>query len=219
MLVGFVQGLQLADVDVQAPEPPVLVSLRLDVYPPPQVLQTDGRFYHVTPASHVVGDIPNSRAPSLHGHYPASSLLRTPPPPSRRPPTSRGPRLYGLALLRRFRDGTRRASPVARRVLVTVLSLSPRRSDPPRQPGCDGPCCLRPLDRGLGLRGYALSGPPLRSLSLRPGDSLTILRMALSMGFRVLVSLLPAIRATGLLTLTLAGLTPAEHVSLRWTHG
>jgi len=29
-----------------------------------------------------------SRAPSLHGHYPASSLLRTHPSPSRRPPIS-----------------------------------------------------------------------------------------------------------------------------------
>jgi len=54
----------------------------------------------------------NSRAPSLHRHYSASPLLRTPPPPSRRSPISRFRRLYG-SLLRRFRDGTRRASPVA----------------------------------------------------------------------------------------------------------
>ena len=38
------------------------------------------------------------------------------------------------------------------------------------------------------------------------------------MGFRYLVSLLPAIQATGLLILTLTGLTPAEHTSLSWTH-
>ena len=38
------------------------------------------------------------------------------------------------------------------------------------------------------------------------------------MGFRVLVSLHPAIQATGLLTLAPAGLTPAEHTSLHWTH-
>src|SRR5436309_7688565 len=38
----------------------------------------------------------NSRVPSLHGHYPASSLLRTRPPPSRLRPTSRVRRLYGL---------------------------------------------------------------------------------------------------------------------------
>ena len=38
----------------------------------------------------------NSRASSLHGHYPASSLLQARPPPSRLRPTSRGLRLYGL---------------------------------------------------------------------------------------------------------------------------
>ena len=42
----------------------------------------------------------------------AQRTLRTPPPPSRRSPTSRFCRLYG-SLLRRFRDGARRASPVA----------------------------------------------------------------------------------------------------------
>ena len=38
------------------------------------------------------------------------------------------------------------------------------------------------------------------------------------MGFRYLVSLLSAIQATEFLILTLAGLTPAEHASLCWTH-
>jgi hypothetical protein len=38
------------------------------------------------------------------------------------------------------------------------------------------------------------------------------------MGFRVSVSLHPAIQATRLLTFAPAGLTPAEHTSLRWTH-
>ena len=42
--------------------------------------------------------------------------------------------------------------------------------------------------------------------------------MALSIGFRVLVSRHPAIQATGLLASTPAGLSPAEHASLRWTH-
>ena len=87
--VGFVEGLHLADVDVQAPETPGRFSLRLDVDSPPQVLQIDGRLYHLAPASRVVGEITNSRAPSLHGHYPASSLLRAHPPPSRLRPTSR----------------------------------------------------------------------------------------------------------------------------------
>ena len=42
--------------------------------------------------------------------------------------------------------------------------------------------------------------------------------MTLSMGFRSLVSLLPAIQATRLLAFALAGLSPAERASLRWTH-
>jgi len=58
----------------------------------------------------------------------------------------------------------------------------------------------------------------MRSLPLRPGHSLTILKMAVSMGFRVSVSLRPAIQATGPLALAPTGLTPAERVRLRWTH-
>ena len=104
-------------------------SLRLDVYSPPQVLQIDGRLCHLVLAFLVVGDFTNSRAPSLHGRYPASTLLRTHPSPSRLRSTSRLSRLYDRPCSRRFRAGTRRASPVARHVLATVLSLPPRRSE------------------------------------------------------------------------------------------
>src|SRR5215813_6802972 len=75
-----------------------------------------------------------------------------------------------------------------------------------------------PSHQGLGLRPFALSRLPPRSLTLRPGDSLTILKMAVSMGFRASVSLGPAIQATGPLVLAPAGLTPAERARLRWTH-
>src|SRR5215468_4190853 len=57
------------------------------------------------------------------------------------PPTSRCPG-YTASMLRRFRDGARRASPVALRILVIVLSLLPRQSAPPPQPDCDVSCCL-----------------------------------------------------------------------------
>src|SRR5712692_11004428 len=43
--------------------------------------------------------------------------------------------------------------------------------------------------------------------------------MALAIGYRSSVSLLPAIQATGLLTITPVGLSPTEHASLRWTRG
>ena len=42
------------------------------------------------------------------------------------------------------------------------------------------------------------SGPPVGSLPLRPGDSLTILKMALSVGFIGFVSSTSATQATGL---------------------
>lgn len=58
----------------------------------------------------------------------------------------------------------------------------------------------------------------MRSLSLRPDDSLTILTMALSIGSRDSVPFLLTIQATELLTFTLVGLTPTEYASLRWTH-
>src|SRR5207247_7953804 len=65
---------------------------------------------------------------------------------------------------------------------------------------------------------HFLSRPPLGSLALRPGDSLTIPKMALSVGFIRFVSSTDSTRATGLLTLTLVGLIPTEHVCLVWTH-
>src|SRR5271165_1395239 len=43
-------------------------------------------------------------------------------------------------------------------------------------------------------------------------------RETLSIGFRVLVSRHPAIQTTGPLILAPAGLSPAEHASLHWTH-
>jgi len=51
--------------------------------------------------------------------------------------------------------------------------------------------------RELGLRGYFLSGPPVGSLALRPGDSLTILTMALSVSFTRFVSSTGVTQATG----------------------
>ena len=51
--------------------------------------------------------------------------------------------------------------------------------------------------RELGLHGYFLSGPPVGSLALRPGDSLTILTMALSVSFTSFVSSTSVTQATG----------------------
>ena len=86
----------------KAPRP---FGLRLDVYPPTQILQINRCFYHFTSASHFVEGIMRSRAPSLHGRYPASSLLRTQPPPSRLQTLSRCRRLYALPCSADFSAG------------------------------------------------------------------------------------------------------------------
>src|SRR6201987_3701663 len=114
-------------MDVQSPELPGRLSLRLDVYSPPQVLQIDGRLCHLVLAFLIVGDIANGRAPWLHGHYSASSLLQTRPPPSRLRPTSRCRRLYGLPCSGDFSPG--------RGGLLQLLSmsLSPCRRFPPAE--------------------------------------------------------------------------------------
>jgi hypothetical protein len=87
--------------------------------------------------------LPNSRAPLLRGRYPASSLVRAHPPPSRRRPLSRVRRLCGLPCSADFAAGR------GGLLQVPDVSWSPcRRSHPaggapPRQPDCGGPCCLR----------------------------------------------------------------------------
>jgi len=160
-------------MNIQSPKPPCLIRLRLQVYLPSQVLQTNGRLYHLVPASQYCRKIVNSRVPLLPERYPGSSLIRTHPPPSRL--SVHFPLLTVIepTLLQKFLPGTRRASPVARYALVTVLSLPPRRSDLAVSISFLLIMLPSPYGWGLGLRGFSLSGPPVRSLSLRPGDSLT----------------------------------------------
>ena len=105
------------------------ISLHLQVYPPSQVLQINGRLYHLVPASQCCQKIVNSRVPLLPGRYSGSSLIRTHPPPSRLSIHFPLFTVIESTLLRKFLSGARRASPVAWYVLATVLSLPPRRSD------------------------------------------------------------------------------------------
>ena len=79
------------------------------------------------------------------------------------------------------------------------------------------PILPSPYGSGLGPRILTYRGHNAFTL-LRPGNSWSPQRRSLSMGFRILVSLHPAIQTTGLLTLAPAGLSPAEHTSLYWTH-
>src|SRR2546430_15463942 len=88
-------------------------------------------------------EVQNSRVPSLHGHYPASSLLRTRPPPSRRRPISRGHRLYdrlGSADFAAGRGGRAQVPCASSAPWCRSVSL---RSAPPSPP--HNGCPLTPL--------------------------------------------------------------------------
>ena len=121
-------------------------------------------------------------------------------------------------LLRRFRAGARRASPVAWHVLVIVPSLPPRRSEVAASVRFRRPMLPSPYGCGLGPRAFHFRGHIRVHCCYGPVTRASPQGRRLSIGFRVLVSLHPAIQATGLLTFTPAGLSPAEHASLRWTH-
>src|SRR5215472_18045825 len=98
-----------------------------------------------------------------------------------------------------------------------MLSLPPRRSGPPRQPGCDGPCCLHLHGCRLGLRGYHFRGHlcvRLRyGLETRPHPVDEVVERLQKVGFPSPCA--PSYRA---LALPLIGFPPTEHASLRWTH-
>ncbi len=153
----------------------------------------------------------------LHGSYPASSLLRTQPPPSRLRPISRGLRLYGLPCSIDFAMGR------GRLLQLHGMSLSPCCPYHPAGVTC------RVGQSATGHAAFArrqrarppelkLSRPTVGSLTLRPGDLLTLLARALSIGFISFVSSTDAIQATGVLTISPMGLTPTEHARLSWTH-
>ena len=124
------------------------IGLRLDLYPPSQVLQINGRLCHLVPTSRFVGGITNSRAPLLPRHYPGSSLLRTHPPPSRLQPISQCCWLLGLPFSSDFSLG--------RGGLLQLLSVSlspccryhPAGVGQPSMPAFRCPCCLRPTVAG-----------------------------------------------------------------------
>jgi hypothetical protein len=161
-------------------------------------------FFSSTLAFLLVRAVSLSRVPSLHGHYSASLLLRTPPPTSRFPSTSWGRQLYEV-------PSASASFPGGRGGLLQLLSVS--------LPPC---CRYHPAKvwRRFGqfapphaafaqmLKAQPLeffSRPPVRSFPLRPGDSLTALSAALSLNSRNSISLLSINQATGLLTLTPVG--------------
>jgi hypothetical protein len=115
--------------------------------------------------------LPNSRAPSLRGHYPASSLLRARPPPSRRRPLSRGNRLYSLPSSADFAAGRGGLLQLPDVSCAPCRRSHPAGGDSSPQPDCDDPCCLRAQSKrsasGIVCRGYprvhSRYGPAARS--------------------------------------------------------
>ena len=156
--------------------------------------------------------LPNSRAPLLRGHCPASSLLRAHPPPSRRRPFSRVRRLYDLPSSTDFAAGRGGLLQLPDVSWSPCCRSHPAGGAPPRQPDCDAPCGLRAKSKrsasgATHFRGYpcvhSRYGPVTRSLPLP---------IASSMGSRASVPLCPAIQATGSLALTPVRLPPTGHV-------
>src|SRR5437016_8717454 len=135
-------------MDVQTPEPPGRLSLRLDVYSPPQVLQIDGRLCHLVLAFLIEGDITNRRAPLLCGRYSASSLIRTHPPPSRRRSISRFSRLYDLPCSGDFAPGRGGLRQLLGMSLPPCCRFHPAEVRMPYRSDFGISCCLRPTEAG-----------------------------------------------------------------------
>ena len=164
-----------------------------------------------------VRGIPNSRVPLLHRHYPASALLRTPPPPSHLQSISRGRRLYDLPCSAGF--------PVGRGGLLQLLcvSLSPcRRSHPAGVVRRGSQSATAHAAFAFPVAGSASGAAHFRghlcvrlrySLETRPHPIDEAVERLQKVGFPSPCS--PSYRA---LAFPLVGFPPTEHASLRWTH-
>ena len=122
--------------------------LPLLVYPLAQVLQITGRFYQTPLPPIIARGITKQPGPFAPWELP--QFIATPNPSATLSPSFPFPVEAGYRsdLLPRFLSGTRRASPVARHALATVLPLPPRRSVLPPRSARDRPCCLRPTLEG-----------------------------------------------------------------------
>ena len=166
------------------------------------------RLYHLASASLVAKVITDSGAASLHRRYPASLVLPTPPPPSRLSadfpvlPVIRP--TFAPPISRRGEEGF--SSCLARP--RHRASLPPRQSVTALQPVCATPCRLRPTETDSASGSNVFSRLPVRSLSLRPGNSPTTLYGGRVNGLQVIGLPPPCHPSYGALALTPAGLFP-----------
>src|SRR6201987_6453126 len=136
---------------VQSPETPGFLSLRLEVYSPPQVLQIHGRLCHLVLAFLIMEKVTNRRAPLLRRHYSASSLMRTHPPPSRRRSISRLSRLYDLPCSGDFSPGRGGLLQLLGMSLPPCCRFHPAEAKAPHRSDFGALCCLRPTVAGSAL--------------------------------------------------------------------
>jgi hypothetical protein len=87
----------------------------------------------------------------LGGHYPASSLVRAHPPPSRRQSTSRLSRLYDLPCSGDFAPGRGGLLQLLGMSLPPCCRFHPAEVKVPRRSDFGTPCCLRPSVAGSAL--------------------------------------------------------------------
>ena len=142
------------------------------------------------------------------------SPLRTQPPPSRLQRTSRFPPVIAPTFLWAFLPRTRRASPVASYVLVTVPSLAPRRSGLPYHPrfGAHAAFACRAIARPPGL---FLSRPP--HVHFRYGPPAHHPKGGFVSGLQA-IGFPPTCHSSyGAVAIAPAGLSPAERTNHHWT--
>ena len=158
-----------------------------------------------------------SKAPWLHGRYPASALLQAWPPPSRLSPLSRLRRLYDVPCSTGF--------PVGRGRFHQLLSmpLSPCYPYHPAEVTCrlglSAPChAAFALSQRARPSDSDFSRPPMGSLALRPGDSLTIPKDGFVGWLHPPRFLRECNPSYGVPTFPPVGLSPTEHASLHWSH-
>ena len=174
------------------------------------------RLSHLASASLVAKVITDSGAASLHRRYPASLVLPTPPPPSRLSadfpvlPVIRP--TFAPPISRRGEEGF--SSCLARPRHRAVATTPPECRSASASLRCV--ILLSSSEGGLSLPGFDVSGPPLRSLALRPGDSPTTLtvtcRWASKSQFPF--SLPSKLRGSG----SFPGACPPLNAPAFWTH-
>jgi hypothetical protein len=153
----------------------------------------------------------------LRGRCSASPLIRAHPPPSRRRSISRLSRLYDLPCSGDFAPGRGGLLQLLGMSLSPCCRFHPAEVMVPCRSDFSTPCCLRPTVAGSALgathfRGHihvhCRYGPVTRDLP--EGDLVDRLQ---DLGFPP-----PCYPNYGALTVAPAGLPPAEHASLHWTH-